>query len=198
MINYDDLAKFLFEAGQLKKVKRSGWWLAGIKDPESVAEHVYRAAILGMILAEMEKADASKVVKMILFHDLPEARVNDSHKVALRYLNTEAAEKQAFMEQTERLPPELAKEVQALYEEWEKRESKEAIIAKDADLLECAIQAKEYLQQHYKDCENWIENGKKQLKTESAKKIMEAIEKNSANSWWYGLKHIKELLKHKE
>ena len=28
------------EAGLLKKIKRSGWWVAGIKDPESVAEYI--------------------------------------------------------------------------------------------------------------------------------------------------------------
>ena len=30
---------FFAEAGLLKHIKRSGWWVAGVKDPESVAEH---------------------------------------------------------------------------------------------------------------------------------------------------------------
>ncbi|MBF0384955.1 MAG: HD domain-containing protein, partial [Candidatus Omnitrophica bacterium] len=34
------------EAGLLKRVKRSGWWVAGIKDPESVAEHSFRCAVI--------------------------------------------------------------------------------------------------------------------------------------------------------
>jgi hypothetical protein len=40
----NDMAKYLYEAGQLKRVKRSGWWIAGVKDPESVAEHSFRTA----------------------------------------------------------------------------------------------------------------------------------------------------------
>ncbi len=38
----DDLTKvahFLFETGTLKNARRTGWWMAGIRDPESVAEH---------------------------------------------------------------------------------------------------------------------------------------------------------------
>jgi putative hydrolase of HD superfamily len=30
----NDIAKYLYEIGQLKRVKRSGWWMAGITDPE--------------------------------------------------------------------------------------------------------------------------------------------------------------------
>ena len=43
-----------------KRVKRSGWWVAGIDDPESVAEHSYRTALLGYILASLEGADPTK------------------------------------------------------------------------------------------------------------------------------------------
>ena len=41
-----DLAKYMYEIGQMKRVQRSGWWLAGITNPESVAEHSFRAVIL--------------------------------------------------------------------------------------------------------------------------------------------------------
>lgn len=198
MTKYDDLAKFLFEVGQLKRVKRSGWWLAGIKDPESVAEHSYRATVLATLIAEMEHANVEKVMKMTLFHDLPETRVNDTHKVAARYVDPDYAERKVVHEQAERLPPTMGKEMEELFAKLEAQKSKEAIIAKDADLLECAIQAREYLEQNYKDTENWMENVKKRLQTESAKKILAQVEKLRPNSWWYGLKHTKELLKHKE
>ncbi|CAM5298637.1 HD domain-containing protein [Streptomyces californicus] len=32
-------AGFLLEMGMLKRAKRSGWWIAGVKDPETIAEH---------------------------------------------------------------------------------------------------------------------------------------------------------------
>jgi putative hydrolases of HD superfamily len=38
-MDMSNIAKYLYEIGQLKRVKRSGWWMAEIVDPESVAEH---------------------------------------------------------------------------------------------------------------------------------------------------------------
>jgi putative hydrolase of HD superfamily len=65
----ESIAKYLYEVGHLKRVKRSGWWLIGIRDPESVAEHVCRAAVLGYILAVLDGgADPMHVACMCLFH----------------------------------------------------------------------------------------------------------------------------------
>jgi putative hydrolase of HD superfamily len=53
-----ELVHFLFEAGYLKNVDRSGWWLLGNKDPESVAEHSFRCTIL----AQVRQTDLKKQV----------------------------------------------------------------------------------------------------------------------------------------
>jgi putative hydrolases of HD superfamily len=58
----NSVANFLFETGTLKNHKRTGWWIAGVKDPESVAEHSWRAALLASIIAELEGADPAKGV----------------------------------------------------------------------------------------------------------------------------------------
>jgi len=72
-----NIAKYVYEIGQLKRVKRSGWWVAGIDNPESVAEHSFRTALLGYILASLEGADPQKTAMICLFHDMGEARIND-------------------------------------------------------------------------------------------------------------------------
>jgi len=185
-----DIANFFFELGTAKKVRRSGWWLAGVKDPESIAEHMWRAAILGRIIAEKEGADQNKVMTMLLFHDVPEIRTNDLHKVGARYIDTHEGECKAIKEQVQNLPNQIGKEILALFEEMHERKSKEAIIAKDCDLLECAIQAKEYKDIGYQDCQDWINNVKKKLQTKTAKEILNIIEKTPSNSWWQGLKKI--------
>jgi 5'-deoxynucleotidase YfbR-like HD superfamily hydrolase len=192
------IAKFFFELGQLKRVKRSGWWAAGIKDPETVAEHSFRSIIIGKVIAELEGADSNKVVNMLMFHDIPETRINDLHKIGARYVDYKVPESKALKEQMQNLPKKISDEILNNFKEMHDKKTKEAIIAKDTDLLECAIQAKEYLEQNYKDCDNWISNVEKQLKTKSAKLILKEIKKTNSNSWWYGLKHIKELLKHKK
>ncbi len=200
-----DIAKFFIELGQLKRVKRSGWWTVGIKDPESVADHSFRAAMIGYILAKLEnqntnneqdtnnKINAEKVALMCLFQDIPETRLNDLHKTGQRYINFKEAEKKSWVEQVASLT-ELNKETKddmlKSFDEYHSDKSKEGIIARDADLLECAIQAKEYLDIGHKDCQNWIDNVTNLLKTESAKKVLDIIKNEEHDSWYMSLKKV--------
>jgi hypothetical protein len=68
----EGLTNFLYEMGLLKRYKRTGWMIAGIDDPESIAEHSFRTAIIGYLLAVMEGADPAKTAAMCLFHDTQE------------------------------------------------------------------------------------------------------------------------------
>ncbi len=183
-----ELAHFLFEVGYLKNVDRSGWWLLGNKAPESVAEHSFRCTILGYILAKLEKVDASKVVMMCLFHDVHEARTNDLHKIAQNYLNLEEAEAKVSMEQLEPLTDPIGEEIEGVLDELTKQESKESIVAKDADILECAMQAREYQTQGYDDAVDWVMRAKDKLRCESSKKLLSIIEHSDPNEWWKKLK----------
>jgi putative hydrolases of HD superfamily len=184
------IVNFIFELGELKRVKRSGWWLIGIKDPETVAEHSFRAAAVGYILAKMENANADKVMRMCLFNDLHETRLNDLHKVGHRYIDFKKAENAAFKEQILCLPDEIAKELSGIVDDLQNDRTIEGTIARDADLLECAFQAKEYIDIGYKDASNWIDNIRKNLKTGSAKKLLTELETGNSNNWWRDLKKI--------
>ena len=186
----NDTAKFLYEVGQLKRVKRSGWWIAGVKDPESVAEHAFRTAVIAYLLARSEGADTGKTVLMALFHDLPETRTNDAHRIVRRYADWRDVDKKAMKEQSKRLPDEVAKEVVSLFEEFEKEVSPEAKLARDADLLECLIQAREYQALGYDDVADWIRNARAALTTESAKRIAAECLKTEPGEWWQGLKAV--------
>jgi putative hydrolase of HD superfamily len=183
-----DIAKFLYEMGQLKRVKRSGWWIAGVKDPESVAEHTFRTAAIAYLLARLEGADSGKAVLMALFHDLPETRTNDAHRIVRRYADWRNVDKKAIGEQSNRLPDEVANQVVSLFEEFEKEVSSEAKVVRDADLLECIVQAREYQALGYHDVADWILNAQAALKTESAKKIAAECVKTEPKEWWQGLK----------
>lgn len=188
---FKQIANYFFEINTLKRIKRSGSWIAGIKDPDTIAEHAFRTAQIGYILAELEKVDSQKVLLMCLFHDNGEVRIGDHHKIMARYIDTEIAEKKAFEEQLKNLPQKIALKIETSNLEFNQRQSIESIVAKDADLLELAFQAKEYLELGYKGKQNWMDNIRKNLKTKNAKKIFEAIEKGSMNDWWQGLKKIK-------
>lgn len=168
----------LAEAGQLKRVPRSGWSLAGIAPAESVADHVYRTAILGHALARMEGVDAARVVMMILYHDLSEARTNDAHKIAAGYFDTRGAQEKAVGE-LERSTLDLKREIATLLAEEFGRSTPEAIVAKDADRLECILQGREYYENGWTQAAEWFEDKRDILVTESARRLYDAM----ADDW---------------
>ncbi len=181
---YTELLNFIAEAGMLKRVKRSGWWVLGIKDTESVADHSFRCAVIGYVLARMEKATPYKIILMTLFNDLHEARINDMHKMAQRYVDARKAEDSAFGEQLLRLPKGMRKELTSMHKESRAQATKESIIARDADILECLIQAKEYKEHGFKEAVRFMKKAPRHLKTKSAKTLWAMAKKKNLNEWW--------------
>lgn len=182
------LADLIYEAGVLSKVRRSGWWLAGVDRPESVAEHCFRTALIAFILADMEGCDAERAASMALFHDLHEARVLDMHKVGQRYADWEEAEGKAIGEQLESLPPGLRFRIGSYKGDFQKTASKEAVIARDADHLECLARAREYQAAGNPQVKDWIANSRKRLRTDSAKRLAAQCLRTGPQDWWDGLK----------
>lgn len=185
------IINFLAEAGQLKRVKRSGWWAAGIKEPETVAEHSFRCAVLGYILAKMEGADPYKVLLMSLLNDIHESRINDLHKVGQRYIDFKKAENRVFSAQLKLLPDIISSELGELRGNYNRQSTKAAVIARDADILECILQAKEYLDFGFKKTQSFINIGGKFLKTKSAKILLKELKNWDSQDWWLRLKTFK-------
>jgi len=182
---------FIEEAGMLKRVKRSGWWVLGIKDTESVAEHSFRCAVIGYALARMEKVDPCKVLLMTLFNDIHEARINDLHKMSQRYVEYEKAEDTAFAEQIHTLPAAMKKELSGLHREYRKQATKESLVARDADILECLIQAKEYQAHGYREAFKFMKKAPAKLRTKSAKKLWNLARGFNMNEWWEKLSEFR-------
>ena len=167
----NELAAFLYEAGQLKRVRRSGWWLAGVRDPESVAEHSFRTAVIGFVLAHLEGADAGRVTIGCVFHDLCETRINDQHRLGRRYVDWTPVEHASRDAQLETLPTPMRA---ALTDILTTADAKEARIARDADLLECLLQAREYQVTGAASAETWVRNCYAALQTESERRLADA------------------------
>jgi putative hydrolase of HD superfamily len=134
---------YLFEAGTLKRLPRTGWLYVGIKHPETVAEHSHRTALVGAILAIMEGADAAKVALMGVLHDTQETRIGDIVYTGRRYLNA-SDNRDVTKDQTAGAPPQVRDALAAVVHEIETCETLEARIHRDADNLECLLQAIEY------------------------------------------------------
>lgn len=185
------LLSFISEAGMLKRVKRSGWWVLGIKHAESVAEHSFRCAVIGYVIAKMEGGDPYKVLLMTIFNDIHEARINDLHKMAQRYVDIKKAEDSAFDEQIKSLPSGLKDELGRVRKEYNKQKTKESVIARDADILECLIQAKEYSEYGFKQAVEFFKKAPRHLKTKSARQLWSLAKKTSLNDWWQELSKFK-------
>ncbi|MDD4955142.1 MAG: HD domain-containing protein [Candidatus Omnitrophica bacterium] len=191
MKNIKNIMQFVSEAGMLKNVKRSGWQVLGIKNAETVAEHSFRCAILGYILSDMEKASAQKVILLTLLNDIHEARITDLHKMAQRYIKIEGAEDRCFTEQIKNLPDKSRKELTMLHKEYREQKTRESIIARDADILECLIQAKEYYEQGFKQAIKFTIRAPQFLKTKSAKKLWKFASANNITQWWVAYSEFK-------
>jgi putative hydrolase of HD superfamily len=190
-MNIRKVVDFIFELNQLKRQRHSGFQLAGIKNPDTVAEHVLRAAQIGYILAVMEKnANPEKVASILIIHDNGEARIGDQNKVSARYFSNKDAEKDALFDQLKNLGEEIEKKWQAYFTEYEERTTPEGIIAKDADWLEQAFQAKEYVDTGFESAQDWINNIEKALETKSAKKLLAEMKETKFTDWWKDLKKM--------
>ena len=185
------IAKLIFEIGTLKRMKRAWLKNEGVSNPESVADHIYRTAVIGYLVAKMERADADKVMKMCLFHDIAEVRIGDIDKIAQRYIEKDEVEMKILEDQLKNLPFSVGEEAMDAVKEMSQKITKEAIIAKDADILELLFQAKEYADIGHTGCLYWIEKNSRFLKTESAKNILAELSSMNSTDWWKGLENLK-------
>ena len=126
----------LLEIGNLKRLPRTGWLLRGVPDPEPVAAHSYRVAMITLFLADKLKdwgveIDTEKALKIALLHDVGEARITDIPLPAQRYFNKVAGETNALLEMLE--PTGRAEEYLKLFLEYEEESSPEGRLVKFAD-----------------------------------------------------------------
>ncbi|MEM1578485.1 MAG: HD domain-containing protein [Archaeoglobaceae archaeon] len=161
-----DIVNFIHELGSLKLVPRSGWLKIGISNPESVAEHSFRTAIIAFILALKSGESIEKATKSAfygLIHDIHEAKITDLHRIAKRYVRID--EEKLRNEQ-----PDFGIDF-----------SDVSKFVSDADKLELAFQAVEY----YAINKYALEFTEKlEFETEAARDIFRELMKRKDPRWW--------------
>jgi len=176
-----EIADFLFEVGMLKKTPRSGFQFLG-SGCESVAEHILRTLYIGYVLCKMDpEADERKVLRLCLMHDLPEARTGDLNYVNKKYVTVD--EKKAVRELAE--PLFFGAEIEESIDEFNERETKEALLARDADQLSLILQLKECGDLGNRYSREWIRFAVLRLTTENARKLAEEILDTDSSHWWF-------------
>ncbi|CEH16519.1 Predicted hydrolases of HD superfamily [Ceraceosorus bombacis] len=137
---------FMHRLERLKINKRTGWYHHRISRPESIADHMYRMAVLAM-LNPAQDVDVGKCVQLALVHDMAEAEVGDL--TPLDGVDKDEKTKREA-QAMEYLVHDLlgsspaALRLMALWQEYEARATKEAKLVKDLDRFELCLQALEY------------------------------------------------------
>ena len=181
----EETIKLAHEWGALKQLPRTGWTRAGIQQPETVAAHTARTAMLAWLIAGLEGANQDRAATLALFHDSQESRTGDLDHVGRNYLQPVGNE-QITSDQAAALPQPLAAALGRLVGEYEGRASREAECARDADKLDMLLQALEYREAGWRNLDPFIQTAVTALRTPSGRRLGEAAMVVSPAAWWQG------------
>ena len=133
-----ELLRILSVAEKLKCNTRHSYTSTGRH--ESVAEHSWRIALMGMLVAdEFPEADMDKVIRMCPIHDLGEAFTGDIPSFE-KTDQDEKKEENVLLDWVRTFPEPERSEWEALYAEMNALETTEAKIYKALDKIEAVIQ----------------------------------------------------------
>ena len=174
------LADFVFELGMLRKTPRTGYQFLG-SGAENVAEHSFRTAMIGYILARTAGADVARTVFLCLFHDVHEARIGD-----FNYVNRIYNTSNPVLAITHALEGTgLREEALGLWHELEAGETLESRLAQDADQLDFIANLKEEQDLGNPYASKWLEHAVLRLKTDPALELARAIQTTDQSDWWF-------------
>ena len=174
------IVDFFNEAGMLRFTPRTGYQFLG-SGKENVAEHSFRAAVIGWALARMAGADAQRTALICLFHDLHEARTGDFNYVNRIYntsLPRKALEDAAF-------GTGLEEALLSFWDELESTASPEAKLAQDADQLDLILNLKRELDLGNTSASEWLRHALQRLRTPVGRELAQVIVATDHNAWWF-------------
>lgn len=175
--------EFLFEIGTIRFIDRT--WRQFLSPKfANLAEHHYRVMWLALMIARHEGVkDTEKVLKMALVHDIPESRAGDVHYVSRLYTERNEALGIADM-----LDDTIVKDMEQVWQEYEKRQCIEAKVVKDADNLDVDLELKEQEAMGSMGIKDSLRGNRERvfeamLFTKTAKEIWQAIQKADPHDW---------------
>lgn len=147
--DWSKVLSFMHRVEKLKVNKRTGWLHHRVPRAESIADHMYRMAMLAMLCPK--DIDIGKAVMLALVHDLAEAEVGDLTPldgVSKEEKMRREAEALAYLVHDLLGSSPAALRIEALWHEYEDRETLESKLVKDLDRFELILQAVEYERAH--------------------------------------------------
>lgn len=171
----EKILDFILKIGKLKRMPRLYWSAQGIKNPETVAEHIFFTALLAWIFGREKKyLNQAKLFKMVLCHEISAAIIGDTipyikklppeikarkrilrkwprlseDEKARHFLREYKKEKKAMQKLTAKLEPRLKKEIIGLWDEYRRVTSPEALFLNQVNVLAVLFQGLLYQRKH--------------------------------------------------
>ena len=142
----EKVIKYYILCNKLKDLIRTGWTCWNVKRDrlESVAEHIYGVQMLAIaIYSEYQyDIDILKVIFMLAIHELGEIIIGDLTPFQINVNDKMVIEHDAVHNILKDLLS--CDEIEKIYLEFDKKETKEALFAYQCDKLECDLQCKLY------------------------------------------------------
>jgi len=163
----ESVLDFILEIGKLKRLPRLYWNLRGVKNPESVAEHIFTLLLMAWVFGKEKKnLHMNKLLKMAICHELSAVYTGDTTpydrilpadnqqreevlKKMLRLSKKEKKwiffadyreEKKAIEKLTKKLRPSLKKEILLLWREYRTKSSPEGYFLAQLNALAVLLQ----------------------------------------------------------
>lgn len=156
----ENVLKFYVLCSRLKDVVRTGWKVWGVDRErlETVAEHIYGVQMLAIAMYKEFNYDFNleKVLYMLAVHEIEEIIIGDLTRFDISSLEKREIGKKAVKEVLSTLVN--SEDIGVLIEEFECRESEEALFAYHCDKMQCDIQAKLYDEEGCVDLEKQLNN----------------------------------------
>lgn len=145
--------RFILEIDRLKSIYRRTYLLDGTRS-ENSAEHSWHLALMAMVLTEHanEPLDVSKVMKMVLIHDIVEIDAGDTYIYDAQG-DKDERERRAADRIFGLLPPDQEQEFRSLWNEFESAQTPEARFASALDRFI------PQLHNYYTQGRSWKEHG---------------------------------------
>ncbi len=129
----------------LHDLPRTGWVLRGVRDPESIGDHVLSTCFLVLALGSRVEPglDVERAVALVLVHDVPEALIGDLPRTAARLLPAGAKAAAEDRAAAELLAP-LSGHALGLWDEIRAGLTREARFVKACDRLQLGLKLVAY------------------------------------------------------
>jgi putative hydrolase of HD superfamily len=214
----DGFLEFLLYVGQAKRTFRTGWVLRGVEKVESVADHMYRMAVMSLLLPTVSEESKVRCMKLALVHDLAESVVGDLTEFdGIPKNEKHRRESEAMLYLTSLLPADIGREIFSLFNEYSNQQTTEANLVKDLDIFDMLLQGKyfsryftrrmfcylayeyEKLQSENGFLEDFFDSSSSKIKTDIVKKWLKKLIEYRSSGKQYQLpsdSNLNTMLKH--